>query len=93
MAEKVESKALEQMKQIGGTWAAYQNLAMDSADLGHLKFLKIGPGCTFQEPPKRMPDTPDQIGWRYGFIGWVNTETGEVEEALHRGLKIPQGSP
>lgn len=62
----------------GGTWAAYQNVALDSADLGHLRFLKYGPDCTLKEPPARYPDTADFIGWRYVYIGTVNLETGEV---------------
>jgi hypothetical protein len=31
---------------------AYQNV-----DLWHLKFLQVGPGNTFKEPPERLPDT------------------------------------
>lgn len=77
---KAEPEALQQMKERGGKWAAYQNQAMDSAGLGHLKFLNIGPDCTFKEPPKRLPDTASQINWRYGFIGWVDLETGEVKD-------------
>lgn len=64
----------------GQTWFAYQNMAMDSANLGHLQFLCCGPGCTFAEPPQRMPDTSTQINWRYVLVGTVNLETGEIEE-------------
>ena len=62
-------------------WYAYQNVDMGSLDLGHLKFLAVGPGCTFKTPPKpRMPDTPTDINWRYYLAGIVNLATGEIEE-------------
>lgn len=77
---KPEEESLQQMRERGGTWAAYQNCAMDSAGLGHLKFLKVGPDCTYQEPPERLPDTPEQINWKYLFVGTVNLETGEIDE-------------
>jgi hypothetical protein len=64
----------------GQTWFAYQNHAMDSANFGHLQFLCCGPGCTFEEPPQRMPDSHLGIGWRYLLVGTVNLETGEIEE-------------
>ena len=79
--ERMSPEALEQMRKLGGHWAVYQNHAVDSAGWGHLQFLKIGPDCTFKEPPKRMPDTKVDLGWKYCFVGWVNTETGEIEEA------------
>ncbi len=62
----------------GQRWAAYQNHAMDSASLGHLQFLKIGPGCTFETAPERMPDSKYIIGWPYLHVGFVNLETGKV---------------
>jgi hypothetical protein len=62
-------------------WAAYENQALDSASVGHLQFLAIGPRNTFQEPPERLPDTPQTIGWKYGFVGWVDLESGEITEA------------
>jgi len=77
---KPEPEALKKMQDRGGDWYAYQNQDMSSADLGHLQFLQCGAGCTFEIPPIRMPDTHERIGWRYGFIGKVNTESGEIEE-------------
>jgi len=77
--DKPSEEALEQMRVRGGRWAAYQNVALDSANLGLLQFLKVGPGCTYKEPPKRMPDTRTDLGWKYAFVGWVNIETGEIE--------------
>lgn len=62
-------------------WAAYQNMALDSANAGHLQFLSIGPDNTYQEPPEQYPaDNEHGMGWRYRFVGWVDLETGQVEE-------------
>jgi len=66
----------------GQTWFAYQNHAMDSASLGHLQFLCCGPGCTFTEPPGRMPDSHLGIGWRYLLVGKVDFETGQIVECV-----------
>ena len=52
--------------------AVYQNHDMGHSLLGHLQFLKIGEGCTFQSPPERMPDTAKFIGWRYVFVGFAD---------------------
>lgn len=79
MQAKAEPEALRQMQERGGTWAAYQNADLSSADVGRLQFLKVGPDCTHKEPPTRMPDTPAcGPGWRYPFAGMVDLETGEV---------------
>ena len=66
----------------GQAWFAYQNVALDSANLGHLNFLCCGPGCTFAEAPSRLPDTAQSINWRYVLVGRVDMETGEIVEAL-----------
>ncbi len=75
-------KALETMRSRGGVWFAYQNVALDSANLAHLQFLCCGPGCTFTEPPARMPDTVQSINWRYVLAGCVDPTTGEIVDAL-----------
>lgn len=77
--DEIDPKAIEQMKELGGKWAAYQNQAMDSCDHGRLRFLAIGPDCTFQKPPQSLPDTAEEINWKYRFVGWANTETGKVD--------------
>jgi hypothetical protein len=64
----------------GQTWFAFQNHPMDSADLGRLQFLCCGSGCTFTDPPARMPDSHLGIGWRYLLVGKVDMETGEIVE-------------
>jgi hypothetical protein len=72
--------ALATMLSRGGRWAAYRNVEIGHRDLGHLKFLRVGEGCTFQDPPQRLPDTPREINWRYLFVGFVNLATGEIEK-------------
>lgn len=62
-------------------WHAYQNHDLGSREIGHLKFLAVGPGCTFKEAPKgRLPDTKTDINWRYWHVGVVDLETGEIRE-------------
>lgn len=79
MIAKAESEALQQMRERGGSWAAYQNQALDSRNCGHLQFLKVGEGCTYTAPPRSYPsDTEHGMGWRYCYIGMVNLETGEI---------------
>lgn len=76
---EISEEALEQMRSLGGSWAAYQNKALDSANVGHLQFLKVGPGATFAKAPPKYPrDTEHGAGWRYLYVGMVNTETGEI---------------
>lgn len=70
---------LRERLQPGQRWAAFQNHAMDSAGLGHLQFLKVGPGCTYEQAPPRMPDTSTEINWRYLHVGFVNMDTGAIE--------------
>lgn len=74
-----ELNALKAGKQEGARWAVYVCDVLDSAELGMRRFLLIGPTCTFKEPPHRMPDTPRYIGWKYGFVGWANLETREID--------------
>jgi len=89
MGEKtlqVEPETLEEMKTSpynheDTRWAVYQNMALDSVNVGHMQFLAVGSQNTFKEPPGRIPDSPAGLGWRYGFIGWVDLESGVVEKA------------
>jgi hypothetical protein len=79
--DKIDDEALAQMKERGGTWAVYQNIALDSANMGHLQFLKVGEGCTFTTPPKRYPkDNEHGMGWRYVHVGMVNLEAGDIKK-------------
>jgi len=84
--EKVQPEALEAMRSRGGSWAAYQNHALDSHNVGHLQFLKFGAGCTFVVPPEKYPaDTSHGAGWRYLHVGTVNLETGEIKGITEDG--------
>lgn len=85
METKAEPEALEQMKGSpynydDTRWAAYQNQAMDSSSAGHLQFLAVGPKNTLKEAPEQAPDTQHGTGWKYRFVGWVDLETGVVDE-------------
>jgi hypothetical protein len=76
-----DEAAIQQMRDRGGKWAAYQNVALDSANAGHLQFLQYGDGCTYKKPPHKYPkDTMHGMGWRYLFAGFVNLDTGNVIE-------------
>ena len=87
MPETAHPEALDQMRSSpynypDTRWAAYQNMAMDSQNLGHLQFLAVGPQNTCKEPTRSYPaDTPaGGCGWKYQFIGWVDLDTGEIKE-------------
>lgn len=77
---KPEPETLAVMRERGGTWYAYQNHDLGHPELGHLRFLQVGPECTYQEAPERYPDSQYGLGWRYLRVGIVNLETGEIEE-------------
>lgn len=80
MIEAIHPEALEAMRNSPHKqWAVYQNVAMDSSNRGHLRFLAVGPDCTFKEPPPRYPDTASGVGWRYIFIGWVDLDAGATK--------------
>jgi len=74
----VHEDPLSQMRERGGDWYAYQNHDMGHPELGHLAFMKCGPGCTFEEPPGKHPDTPGKIMWRYVLVGRVDLDEGKV---------------
>lgn len=78
----IEESILTRMKELGGTWACYENQVMDSAAVGNFQFLKYGPGCTFKEPPLQAPDSAAGLGWKYRFVGTVNLETGEIDRCI-----------
>lgn len=64
----------------GTKWAAYENKALDSKNAGHLQFLMVGEGCTYNDGPAKYPsDSAHGMGWRYLFVGHVNLETGAIE--------------
>lgn len=75
---KIAEESLATMRQRGGTWAAYVNMALDSERRGHLQFMRVGEGCTFAEPPQRMPDSSTSINWAYQYAGMVDLQTGTI---------------
>ncbi len=80
MTVTIGDEAFSQMRERGGDWYAYQNMAMDSAGLGHLKFLKCGEDCTFEAPPYQYPDIPgDALNWKYRLIGKIDLESGQID--------------
>jgi len=74
----IHEEALKQMREMGGRWAAYRNVALDSANCGHLRFLAYGEGRTYQRPPQRYPDSHLGTGWAYYYCGEVDLEAGRV---------------
>ncbi len=74
----IEAATLHTLRERGGTWAVYQNVALDSANCGHITFLKFGPGCTHESPPEHMPDTSAGLGWKYRHVGYVDLKNGEI---------------
>lgn len=86
---EIDPRSLQKMRDSGGRWAAYRNQDLSSLEIGHLKFMKFGLGCTFEEPPKpKLPDTAREINWRYCFAGIVDTTTGLIakeEEGCFNG--------
>jgi len=65
--DKKMAKRLGKWIDNGSQVAVYRNQDMSSPTLGSLVFLKVGGKATFKEAPKRLPDTPKLIGWRYGL--------------------------
>jgi len=78
--QRIYDEALIQMNERGGSWAAYENQALDSGQVGHLQFIKFGPGCTHETPPAKCPDTSYGLGWKYVFVGVVDLATGSIVE-------------
>src|SRR5437660_6454428 len=79
-------EALEQMRtsganQAGTKWFAYQNHDLGHSQLGHLKFLAVGPENRLHTPPVRLPDMPGEPPhWRYVLVGVVDLNTGEISQ-------------
>jgi hypothetical protein len=78
-------EALETMRARGRAWAAYQNVDLSSRNIGDLRFIQYGEGCTFQEPPKpRCPDSALGFGWQYYYVGTVDLAAGKIIEEEDR---------
>lgn len=58
--------------QRGDGIAVYQNVALDSAGLGHRQFVSFGSAAAqieTSEPPQRLPDIGNAINWKYQLEG------------------------
>ena len=52
--------------------AVYENMAMDSRNFGHRKYVSFGSRdaqLETDEPPERLPDIGSQINWPYMLAG------------------------
>ena len=76
--EPIHPDSLQQMRDRGGTWYAFQNHELGHSHVGALQFLQCGEGRTYTTPPARMPDTARAINWRYILVGRVDLETGAI---------------
>jgi hypothetical protein len=83
------------LKERGGTWALYQNQALDSAGKGQIVCLRYGPGCTLLEAPDRMPDTPKYgPGWKYGLVARVeSSRLPDVADSDSDVAILPEHAP
>jgi len=77
----IHPSSLKQMKERGGSWAAYQNHDLGSRNIGHLKFLKVGEECTYKTPPSYYPANTICEGHNYLFVGMVDLQTGNITES------------
>ena len=69
------------MRELARKWpdarfAAAQCVDLGSRQIGHLKFMAVGPSNTIQ-----CIDQLRLTHWSYYFVGFVNLETGLIEPA------------
>lgn len=62
----------------GDQWAVYQNMALDSANRGHVICLLVGPTRTHQTPPSHLPDGAHGPGWKYVYQGPLDPESNTL---------------
>lgn len=56
----------------GDKIAVYENHDLGHPEMGHRKYVSYGSPAAYlevDEPPQRLPDTPQEINWRYALIG------------------------
>lgn len=58
--------------------AVYENKDLGHSEIGHKQFLFIGPTCTYQSAPERLPDFNGAINWRYLHIGYLDFFTNTL---------------
>ena len=77
---EIGDDALATMQERGGTWAAYQCMALDSRNIGTMRFLKVGAGCTYETAPQSLPDSQFGTGWSFQLVGMVDLEKGVIDD-------------
>lgn len=68
LSPQINPNTLATMRANPGVWVAYEN----KAD-GHIQFLRVGIGLTYEKAPKAFPNNPD-----YVFLGTVRLEEGDI---------------
>jgi len=77
---EIGEASLQQMRERKGTWAAYQCHALDSTNIGTMRFLKVGQGCTYETAPATLPDSHLGTGWSFTLVGFVDLDSGKIIE-------------
>lgn len=70
-------KLIKEWTDRGDGCAVYRNEDIGHPEMGRLQFVSYGSAAAFLEtdrPPWRLPDTTDQINWRYVLIGTYRKE-------------------
>lgn len=75
----ISPEALSKIRERGGRWAAYQNVDLSDRMIGHLRFVKYGPGCGCETAPDKYPMRESCRDFSYFLIGYVNVEKGSIE--------------
>lgn len=68
----LHASTVRTLRDRGGTWALYQNQALDSGSAGQVVCMRYGPDATLAEASEQMPDTPQYgPGWKYRLVARV----------------------
>lgn len=78
--ECIHPDALATIRERGGQWAVYQNHDLGSRQIGHLKCLKYGAGCTHETPPAHYPADSISQGHNYVLVGRLDTVSGVIKD-------------
>jgi len=71
--QNISPESIKELQERGGEWAVFQNRASYCRNFGHIRFLKYGIGCTFDDAPERFPNDS-----RYLLVGFVDLTDGVV---------------
>lgn len=78
--EALHPSVLATIRERGGQWAVYQNHDLGSRQIGHLKCLRYGAGCTHETPPPHYPDPSISQGHNYVLVGRLDTVSGVIKD-------------